>query len=74
MEAKSFAVGVRIEHPQKMITEDQYGPEAPDFLGAAPYKLTNQCENGEVCTHSACVPAAMLSTHPRKRNAPASTV
>ena len=46
MEAKSFAVGVRIEHPQKMITEDQYGPEAPDFLGAAPYKLTNQCENG----------------------------
>ena len=46
MEAKSFAVGVRIEHPQKMITQDQYGPEAPDFLGAAPYKLTNQCENG----------------------------
>ena len=48
MEAKSFAVGVRIEHPQKMITEDQYGPEAPDFLGAAPYKLTNQCENGTI--------------------------
>ena len=23
MEAKSFAVGVRIEHPQKMITEDR---------------------------------------------------
>ena len=46
MQPKSFAVGLRMEHPQKMITEDQYGPEAPDFLGAAPYKLTNQCENG----------------------------
>lgn len=46
MEAKSFAVGVRIEHPQQMITEDQYGPDAPASLGAAPYKLTCQCENG----------------------------
>ena len=64
MEAKSFAVGVRIEHPQKMITEDQYGPEAPDFLGAAPYKLTNQCENGRgvysfcMCPGGFVVPAA----------------
>ena len=64
MEAKSFAVGVRIEHPQKMITEDQYGPKAPDFLGAAPYKLTNQCENGRgvysfcMCPGGVVVPAA----------------
>lgn len=46
MEAKAFAVGVRIEHPQKMINENQYGKHAPEILGAAPYKLTHRCRNG----------------------------
>lgn len=46
MEAKAFAVGVRIEHPQKMINENQYGKHAPESLGAAPYKLTHRCRNG----------------------------
>ncbi len=40
MEAKSFAVGLRIQHPQEMINASQYGPDAPAFLGAASYKLT----------------------------------
>ncbi len=40
MEAKPFAVGVRIQHPQKMINQDQYGEKYRDFFGAAPYKLT----------------------------------
>ncbi len=46
MEAKSFAVGVRIEHPQTMINLSQYGKEYIPELGAASYKLTHQAENG----------------------------
>lgn len=44
MEAKSFAVGVRIEHPQTMINLSQYGKEEIPELGAASYKLTHQTE------------------------------
>lgn len=46
MEAKSFAVGVRIEHPQEMINRSQYGLPQVDLLGAANYKLTHQLSNG----------------------------
>lgn len=46
MQAKSFAVGVRIEHPQTMINACQYGEERPKELPAAAYKLTAQLENG----------------------------
>lgn len=42
MEAKSFAVGFRIQHPQKMINISQYGFEASEYLSAASYKLTAQ--------------------------------
>ena len=40
MEPKPFSMGVRIEHPQRMINESQYGAfaDAPG-LGAADYKL-----------------------------------
>lgn len=46
MEAKAFAVGFRVEHPQAMIDESQYGTRAPGELGAAPYKVTAQAKNG----------------------------
>ena len=46
MEAKSFAVGVRIEHPQEMINRSQYGYPYPDLLGASSYKLTHQTREG----------------------------
>ena len=46
MEPKSFAVGLRMEHPQKMINYDLYGEEDNEFLGAASYKVTHTCENG----------------------------
>lgn len=46
MEAKAFAVGFRVEHPQAMIDECQYGTRAPGELGAAPYKVTAQAKNG----------------------------
>ncbi len=46
MQPKSFAVGVRVEHPQRLITERQYGPDAPASLGAAAYRLAHTLENG----------------------------
>ncbi len=41
MEAKSFAVGVRVEHPQEMINRALYGESENPLLGAASYKLTH---------------------------------
>lgn len=46
MAAKSFAVGVRIEHLQSMIDQAQYGRPQDQWLKAADYKLTHQCQNG----------------------------
>ncbi len=45
LEQKPFAMGVRIEHPQKMIDEIQYG-EAADKLPAADYRLTYTTQKG----------------------------
>ena len=45
MEPKSFAVGLRIEHPQSMINESQYGLKT-DKLPQAEYKLTYQTSTG----------------------------
>lgn len=46
MEAKSFAVGLRMEHPQAMINEAMYGCEDAGILGSAPYKVTAKASNG----------------------------
>ena len=46
MEPKSFAVGLRIEHPQTMMNLALYGEEENTFLGAASYKVTHTCKNG----------------------------
>ena len=42
MEQKPFAVGLRVQHKQKMINFSQYGRENSGDLGAAAYKLTAQ--------------------------------
>ena len=42
MRSKSFAVGVRVEHPQNLINENQYGKNYPESLPAAAYKLTRK--------------------------------
>ncbi len=48
MEQKPFSIGVRIEHPQEMINERQYGdPKLAEILGPADYKLSCRCRNGE---------------------------
>lgn len=45
MEAKAFAVGLRMEHPQAMIDRLQYG-ETDAVLPAAPYKVTTKTAQG----------------------------
>lgn len=45
MEAKSFAMGVRVEHSQDMIGKAQYG-SLYNILPSADYKLVHQCKNG----------------------------
>lgn len=46
MDAKSFAVGLRVEHPRKMINKNQYGIEEDKLLPAASYKLTAKTSSG----------------------------
>ncbi len=47
MEAKAFAMGVRVEHKREMINRSQYGDsEQAKMLGTAPYKVTARTEKG----------------------------
>ncbi len=47
IEAKPFAIGVRIEHPQKLVDVARYGPGAGNpILGPAAYALAHQAKNG----------------------------
>ena len=46
MESKAFAVGMRVEHPQRLINEVMYGKEHGEELPAAPYKLTAKTSVG----------------------------
>jgi uncharacterized FAD-dependent dehydrogenase len=45
VEAKPFSIGFRIEHPQSLIDQDRFGPQAGHpILGAADYKLVHHCK------------------------------
>ncbi|MNS73332.1 hypothetical protein D3C72_1067700 [compost metagenome] len=47
IEAKPFSIGFRVEHPQTLIDEARFGPQAGHkILGAADYKLVHHCQNG----------------------------
>lgn len=47
LEPKPFSIGVRIEHPQRMIDRARLGPAAGNpLLGAADYKLVHHARNG----------------------------
>jgi len=47
VEAKSFSMGFRIEHPQSLIDRGRYGKNAGNpLLGAADYKLVHHSQNG----------------------------
>jgi uncharacterized FAD-dependent dehydrogenase len=64
IEAKPFAMGVRVEHPQKLINKIQYhGNEHDELLPAASYKLVQQVDKRGVYSFCMCpggfiVPAA----------------
>jgi len=56
VEAKPFQLGVRIEHPQDLITRGRYGdgPEAA-LLGPASYNLVCRASAGAPSAHSFCM-------------------
>lgn len=70
MQAKPFAVGVRIEHPQDMIDQVQYSSEErPEGLGAAEYKLTHQTESGRgVYTFCMCPGGLVVASSSEKNS------
>lgn len=56
MEAKAFAIGVRIEHPQAWIDRAQFGEDAGSpLLGAADYALTFQDKASGRGAYSFCM-------------------
>jgi uncharacterized FAD-dependent dehydrogenase len=69
LEPKGFALGVRIEHPQELINEIQFGRHAKHpKLGAASYKLATQIEGRGVFSFCMCpggwiVPAMTDQAH-----------
>ncbi len=65
MEPKDFAAGVRVEHLQKLIDDNQYGSYAGHpALGAASYRLTHRASNGRgvysfcMCPGGTVIPAS----------------
>ena len=45
VEAKPFSIGFRIEHPQSLIDQARFGPQAGHpILGAADYRLVHHCK------------------------------
>lgn len=62
---KDFACGVRVEHPQTLINENQYGKYADSpYLGAASYRLAHHSQNGRgvysfcMCPGGQVIPAS----------------
>ena len=56
MEAKAFAIGVRVEHPQVLIDKAQYGDFAGHpRLGAADYALVYHTEDKKRVAYSFCM-------------------
>ncbi|OGU15750.1 MAG: FAD-binding protein [Ignavibacteria bacterium GWA2_35_8] len=83
IEAKPFALGVRIEHPQELINEIQYGKNYnPEYLPNAIYSLVNNYNNRGTYSFCMCpggfiVPASTESNEmvvngmsPSSRNTP----
>lgn len=82
IEAKPFALGVRIEHPQALINNIQYHNSKNKFLPAASYKLVEHIDERAVFSFCMCpggfiVPSASFNNElvvngmsPAKRNSP----
>lgn len=54
LEAKTFAVGVRVEHPRTLIDAIQYHGNLNNNLGAAEYRVTTQVEERGVYSFCMC--------------------
>ncbi|MCR5218053.1 NAD(P)/FAD-dependent oxidoreductase [Treponema sp.] len=54
LEAKTFAAGVRVEHPRELIDAIQFHGRKPDNLGAAEYSLVCQQEDRGVYSFCMC--------------------
>lgn len=54
LEAKQFAMGVRVEHPQELINAIQYNGMRCDTLPPAAYSLVNQVKNRGVYSFCMC--------------------
>ena len=66
MEAKPFAVGVRVQHKQEMINKCQYGDNYKK-LEPASYKLTHTCKNGRgVYTFCMCPGGFVINSSSEK--------
>lgn len=46
LEPKPFAIGLRVQHPQELINQNQYGENYVQSLPAASYKLTYRTSTG----------------------------
>ncbi len=58
---KAFSIGVRIEHPQELIDEKQYGKfKDHEKLGAAEYKLSAHFPNGRSAYSFCMCPGGMV--------------
>lgn len=67
LEAKDFAIGFRIEHPQELINTIQYGKKYADKLPTASYKLVTQVNGKGVYSFCMCpggiiIPASTSSS------------
>ncbi len=60
IEAKPFAMGVRVEHPQQLINDIQYHGDRSGLLPAASYKLVEQVQDNQFA-NSGIVVAIELS-------------
>ncbi|MCK9626013.1 MAG: FAD-binding protein [Bacteroidales bacterium] len=54
LEAKGFALGVRVEHPQSLINKIQYGGKYQPFMPPAEYSLIEQVEGRGVFSFCMC--------------------
>ena len=54
LEAKTFAMGVRVEHPRALIDSIQYHGKTDNGLGAAEYRVTAQVEGRGVYSFCMC--------------------
>ncbi len=60
-EPKPFSVGVRIEHPQKLIDRMLYGRWAGhERLGSAPYKFVAHCDTGRAAYSFCMCPGGLV--------------